>query len=804
MIALRNRQILIDGIPQLLMAGEIHYFRLQRADWQDRIDKLRRTGCNTVASYVPWLCHETRRGDIDLKGLTRPELDLGGFIDLCQRNGLWFIARPGPYVMAELKNEGLPYWLFERYPDIVSTGWDGCRAEAPMVDYLAPDFLDETARWYRAVMAVIRPRLQPRGGNVIAIQLDNEIGMLSWVTNTPELSDAALTAFREWLAKRLPGEGGEARDRWPLDDELAFRNGVRAPSERVAADLMALLGHFLRERYARYVEALQQRAEAAGASGVPFLINVHGSGGGRGITFPIGISQLRDSYAGRPGFTAGTDLYLGNLTPDNFQDLYICNTFLRATLGSDQPLSALEFECGDGNYGGNYGNRYAPSAADLKTRMCIAQGNRLINYYLFAGGHNYRLEPAPQDGDGRIAITGERHGIAAPVGPEGQLSYTFPALAETVRTMMAVADKLAVMEEEHDTLALGFIPDYYMTECLYPKSKVMRAIAGNLEANRGYGPWEIMVRAMLLRGYRFGAVDVQNEVLSVERLPVLALPSARHMSAALQGKLVDWLTGGGRLLLYGELPLFDMQSRACTLLVDALGLVPTGNCEATREYHLSVAAEGWASPRPEIRTHFAQTFALSRGEALLRVADTGDACAFEVSIGDGRLVALTVAYPCDLDLFGSALRRLGATPGLQCECDELPVFATSSVNMSGERFLHLLNVDSFAKACRFSLEGRRLFGGRKLIVCGRTGLMLPLNVQFDGFTVIDSTAEIRAVGQRRLDLRLSQAQDVIRLEAHRGIRPSADYDVREFGQSRFRIRSRKDARLDDRLTIRLR
>ncbi|MBM4200288.1 MAG: glycosyl hydrolase, partial [Gammaproteobacteria bacterium] len=559
MIELRNRRILIDGIPRLLMAGEIHYFRLQRDEWQDRIDKLKRCGCNTVASYIPWLCHETRRRDIDLSGRIRPELDLGAFIDLCRDSGLWFIARPGPYVMAELKNEGLPYWLFERYPELVSIGWDGRRSDYPIVDYLAPAFLEETAHWYRAVMAVIVPRLQPHGGNVIAIQLDNEIGMLSWLTNTPELGDAALAGFREWLHALGVGQAAGQRHYLPLDDELAFRSGVRTPDEAHAARLMQDLGRFLRWRYARYAEALQQRAEAAGAAGVPFIINVHGSVGGRGVTFPIGISQLRDTYAGRPGFMAGSDLYLGNLTPENFQDLYVCNAFLQATCGPDQPLAALEFECGDGDSGGKYGYRYAPSAADFKTRMCIAQGHRLINYYLFTGGYNYRLDPAPDDGDGRIAITGERHGIAAPVGPEGQLNYTFPALRETTRAMMAVAEKLAVMDEEHDAVSLGFIPDYYMTECTYTRSAVMKAIAGNVETNRGHGPWEVMVRALLLRGYRFGAVDVQHDALSVERTPVLALPSARHMAEPVQRKLVDWITAGGSILLYGELPLLDME-----------------------------------------------------------------------------------------------------------------------------------------------------------------------------------------------------------------------------------------------------
>jgi beta-galactosidase len=94
MIELRNKQFLIDGQPRLLISGEVHYFRLQRAEWRDRLEKLKAAGGNTVASYIPWLCHEPTPGDYDLDGHTRPELDLGAFIDLCAELDLLFIARP--------------------------------------------------------------------------------------------------------------------------------------------------------------------------------------------------------------------------------------------------------------------------------------------------------------------------------------------------------------------------------------------------------------------------------------------------------------------------------------------------------------------------------------------------------------------------------------------------------------------------------------------------------------------------------------------------------------------------------------
>src|SRR5680860_586377 len=148
MIEIRDKQIIVDGQPRLLISGEIHYFRLRRSEWEDRIVKLKAAGGNTVASYIPWLCHELENGEIDLAGHARPELDLGGFIDLCATHGMYFFARPGPFIMAEIKNEGIPYRLYEDHPELVPVGWDGAPAPVRTLDYLAPAFLEAARGWY--------------------------------------------------------------------------------------------------------------------------------------------------------------------------------------------------------------------------------------------------------------------------------------------------------------------------------------------------------------------------------------------------------------------------------------------------------------------------------------------------------------------------------------------------------------------------------------------------------------------------------------------------------------------------------
>ncbi|WP_255349942.1 beta-galactosidase [Halolactibacillus sp. JCM 19043] len=119
MIEIKQKQIIIDGKPELLMVGEIHYFRTPRDQWGNRIEQLKESGCNAVSSYIPWVVHEELYGDIDLEGRQFPEHDLKAFIDLANDHDLYFFVRPGPFIMAEMKNDGIPYWLYEKYPEVI-------------------------------------------------------------------------------------------------------------------------------------------------------------------------------------------------------------------------------------------------------------------------------------------------------------------------------------------------------------------------------------------------------------------------------------------------------------------------------------------------------------------------------------------------------------------------------------------------------------------------------------------------------------------------------------------------------------
>jgi len=779
MVELKDRCILIDGKPQIIMSGEIHYFRLQRDEWQDRINKLKQAGCNAVSSYIPWLCHEPVDGMIDFDGRTLPQLDIGGFIDLCRENDLYFIARPGPFVMAELKNEGIPFWVYQKHPEIIPTSWDNKVVPTKTVDYLAPAFLDEVKKWYGAIMGqVISPRLQSNGGNIIAVQLDNEIGMLSWVSNSPDLTDNVIIDFSRWLRRTYESKVLSSRYPFDIDNVAECAKRFRTPDESYGPQFLHDLGYYMRDRFARYVSELRSYAEEYGISGVPFVINIHGTGGGRGFGFPIGISQLYRSYTQSPNYLPGSDIYIGDLTMNNFQDLYIINSYMTAVNTADQPITSMEFEAGDGNYGDTYGGRYDPSSIDLKTRMCIAQGNRLLNYYLFAGGINYVLEPKPDDGNNRIAITGERHGFAAPISPEGKLNYTYPRTARIIKTMMALSEKLSTMKEEHDNLALAFIPDYFMTEYCHPTNRRMREIVENLTHHRAYESWEILVRALLLLNYRFGAIDIQDSDIDSSTTHALIVPSALYMDKQIQEKLVDYAKKGGNLLIYGQIPQFDMEANRCTILSEALSVESASMRESTNNFYLSVYTDGWAKiDHSEVRSQSAQHFKLKGGNPILRICTTDEICGFSTKIGSGQAIVIATPYVTRLEFFEKILEKLGIQHSLKHDYTHHGIFMTTTSNEHGERFLHLINLDGIDKTFHIYENGQPLFEGNEITLRSRDGLILPLNVSLGDTKILYSTAEITGFSKNSISFRINKPGGIIALETNRKILPSNDYVI---------------------------
>ncbi|MBL0160420.1 MAG: beta-galactosidase [Bryobacterales bacterium] len=151
-------RFVLDGKPFVVRSGEMHYARIPRAYWRDRMKKMRAMGLNTLCMYSFWNAHEPRPGEFHFED----NLDIAAFIRTAQEEGLWVIVRPGPYSCAEWEAGGFPAWLWAA-PDIKVRSTD-------------PRFLAPAKRYIQRLLAEVVPLQISHGGPVIMVQVENEYG----------------------------------------------------------------------------------------------------------------------------------------------------------------------------------------------------------------------------------------------------------------------------------------------------------------------------------------------------------------------------------------------------------------------------------------------------------------------------------------------------------------------------------------------------------------------------------------------------------------------------------------------------
>lgn len=157
-LAIEGNGFVLDGRPFRLIGGAMHYDRVPRAYWRDRMKKLLALGCNTLETYVFWNVHEPRPGEYDFEG----DRDLVAFVELAGEMGLHVIVRPGPYVCAERDFGGLPWWL-NAEDDLTLRTSD-------------PKYLAHVERWWNELIPRLAPLQSTRGGPIVAMQVENEYG----------------------------------------------------------------------------------------------------------------------------------------------------------------------------------------------------------------------------------------------------------------------------------------------------------------------------------------------------------------------------------------------------------------------------------------------------------------------------------------------------------------------------------------------------------------------------------------------------------------------------------------------------
>ncbi|RRJ65680.1 hypothetical protein EHV15_24215 [Paenibacillus oralis] len=157
-VSFSGNAVRINGESVVLLCASLFYFRIPREHWRERMEQVKAMGYNSIDVYFPWNFHELREDEWDFEGMR----DAESFLRLAAEAGLWVIARPGPYICSEWDGGALPAYLYAK--------------QAPMrLRDNDPVFLEYVRKWYDKILPILQRQQAGAGGNVICVQLDNEL-----------------------------------------------------------------------------------------------------------------------------------------------------------------------------------------------------------------------------------------------------------------------------------------------------------------------------------------------------------------------------------------------------------------------------------------------------------------------------------------------------------------------------------------------------------------------------------------------------------------------------------------------------
>ena len=372
-----------EKIP--LISGEVHFWRIQRANWRAILETVYDMGLRTVATYVCWDFHRVAPGEYDFEGRTTPEHDLLGFLELTREMGFHVMMRPGPYIYSEWRNGGVI-------------------DEAAKVHRLSDTFFELSRPWIEAVAGVIAPFQITRGGHVIALQPDNEPYPAIPARGAEIGAYQEPGLFKEWIAARYDGKIDRLNAAWnasyadfnqcclyyeePYVDRTILENGRLCPEpqyEQRIVDSQDFVEWFAREIVAR-VGAVYREC----GIDVPFFSN--------------GWHPYAQNFhkVGDVAEIRGVDLY----PPVNFEPIPAdpigkpwAYSMEILKVAADQAGWGYSAELEAGIWEGKHIGEVTPSSVEMMNLSFMANGLKGWNWYMIANRDNWCASPINQRGD---------------------------------------------------------------------------------------------------------------------------------------------------------------------------------------------------------------------------------------------------------------------------------------------------------------------------------------------------------------------------------------------------------------------
>lgn len=343
-----SKSLIVDGRRVMPVMGEVHYSRIPASEWGAAIKKMKDGGVTVIATYVFWNHIEEKEGVFNWSG----NRDLRKFIELCKANGMPVVLRIGPFCHGEVRNGGIPDWIFEK----------GIRSRSE-----DPAFLDAVKALYRQVFTQIQGLQWKDGGPVMACQFDNEFrGPASYLLSLKDIAtgigyDLPFYTRTGWPELSTPMPFGEMI---PLYGDYADGFWERSLEPTAGDYYKAFNFKEFRSSTAIASEQLGKQEEkiADGDGQYPYFTCELGGGMAtayhrRPWIYPEDAYSLAVVKLGSGSNLLGYYMYHGGTNPDG-EGYLNENQRTPATNYNDMPVKTYDFQAPLGEFGQTYPHYY--------------------------------------------------------------------------------------------------------------------------------------------------------------------------------------------------------------------------------------------------------------------------------------------------------------------------------------------------------------------------------------------------------------------------------------------------------------
>ncbi|MDP8260825.1 MAG: beta-galactosidase [Candidatus Kappaea frigidicola] len=739
---LTSKAFKLNGNDFFILSGEVHYFRIPKRLWRKHLTLLKEASCNTVSTYIPWCWHEHDDNKFDFTGKTCPERNLIGFLDLCHEMGLYVIVKPGPYILAEYKRNGLPEWLFDNYPEVQAIDENSNIHPLKMTTYMNPVYLKYAKRWYDNILPIIRDYQITNNKMIIMMQLCNEIAFYYWFSAEGDYNSECLKYYHEFLENKYTNI--KSLNRLYKTDYSAFKK-VGPPKGNVKCK-KDYFGYrdwhlFYRWYYAVYLTHLLKEVRSQGVD-IPTFHNLPGWIDGRALEYPVNVIMYDELEKIAPEIMLGVDHIPETVDFRNLHDDLVCNEVARALQNHRHPTMGVEIQAGSRHHK----TRVYANELDLFYKACLVHGLKGINFYMFSQGVN-----PPRKGD-----LGPVFYWQTPVDNNAEPSELYDTVQKFGEFIGTHGVKIANSSKKA-SIGVGLYRPYYHTEFTIPAFGKRKFNVEDLGMH--YDPQRLrdsvlfdgLLRALQILNEDFMMEDLQSiDLKHLKKYKQLWVMSLDCMDKDTQKKLANYIKAGGHLVILPTFPQKDLDLKKCTYLEEFCKISNEKTVyPITPKIDLLGVKDFQCFPRINIyKASQAKTIA---------VTEAGECCGLSKKIEKGKVTILGTAFSYELGEHLEAYKKLINT-------DKIKKFVKvdNSNIIAGELFgkdcnyLYVMNYHRNYQSFNMQISNmvspslKKILKNKTFLIPSTYGFIAPLNMQLSpGLSITFTTSEVLSINKQK-------------------------------------------------------